>query len=58
METGNMDDINRMSMKDYYGLMRYLKYRDKKIKGEKLPLKDSQREMIRRAQEREKHGRK
>jgi len=35
-----------MSIKDYFGLMHYLKIRDKKMNNKMVPLKDSQKEMI------------
>lgn len=46
LEVGNLRDINRMSMKDFNNLMRYLKIRNAKKDNEPVPLKKSQQSMI------------
>jgi hypothetical protein len=44
-----MEDINNMSMKDFNGLMKYVTIRERKRSGKPVPLRDSQKEMIKRA---------
>jgi len=49
-----MEDINNMTMKDYYGLCEYLELREKMRDNKPIPLKESQREMIKRTKLKEK----
>jgi len=53
MQVGNMGDINSMKLKDFYGLMKHLKRRNNIQKGEPVPLRSSQKEMIRITKEKE-----
>ena len=51
MEVGNMQDINNMTMKDFNNLMCYLKFKEDKDSGKAVPLKQSQKDMIKKAKE-------
>ena len=51
LECGNMEDINNMSLTDFYGILRFSKKRQDKREGKPIPLKESQKEMIRRTRE-------
>jgi len=46
-----MEDINKMAIKDFNGVMRYLELKNKKQTGQMIPLPDSSKEMIKRAKE-------
>jgi len=46
-----MEDINNMSLTDFYGILRFSKKRQDKREGKPIPLKESQKEMIRRTRE-------
>jgi len=54
LECGNMEDINNMDINDFFGILAFAKKRQDKIEGKQIPLKDSQREMIKRTKERSK----
>jgi len=56
IQLGNLQDINIMSMKDFNNLHKYLKMKKMMNDGQPIPLKQSQKDMIKRAQERMKHG--
>jgi len=47
-----MKDINDMSLKDFNNLNRYLARRERIRDNKTVPLRDSQKEMIKRAKER------
>ena len=44
-----MYDINNMTLKDFNGLLRYLDLENKIRKNQPIPLKQSQKDMIKRA---------
>lgn len=44
-----MEDINNMSLKDFYGLNWYMNKIENMRSGKPIPLKESQKEMIKRA---------
>ena len=46
-----MEDINKMTLKDFNNLNEYLKIKDKIGKNQPIPLKKSQKEMIKRTKE-------
>jgi len=47
-----MKDINKMSMKDFDGMMVYLKNKKNIDERKPIPLKQSQKDMIKRTKER------
>lgn len=49
MQTGGMEDINNMGMDDFHHLMEYLDRKSKIEEGKPVRLRESNREMIRRA---------
>lgn len=49
LKTGNMHDINNMSLKDFIGVLDYVEYQNKISNNKSIPLGDSNKEMIRRA---------
>jgi len=49
LEVGNMEDINNMDIVDFTRLNRFIEKRNRVMSGKSIPLKDSNREMIRRA---------
>ena len=53
MQVGNMYDINHMKFKDFLNLLDYVEYRDKKQSGKPVPIKESQKDMIKRLKERD-----
>jgi hypothetical protein len=54
MEVGNMEDINNMALKDFNNLLKYLSRRNKIREGKPVPLKESQKEMIKITKEKNK----
>lgn len=49
MEVGNMEDINKMSLLEFNNLLNYLEKKEKIRKHEPIPLRDSEKEMIKKA---------
>ena len=47
-----MADINNMSMKDFHHLLKFLKRRENMREGKPVELKQSQKDMIKKAKER------
>jgi len=47
-------DINKMSMKDFHGIMWHLDIKEREDNNQVIPLPDASREMIRRAREKDK----
>ena len=56
MEVGNIDDINNMSMKDFTNLSRYVDRKHKIETGKPIPLRESNKNMIKMAKMRNKYG--
>ena len=54
LEVGNMEDLNNMDIIDFNRLNKYIKRRNAQRNGKPIELKDSNKEMIRRAKERNK----
>ena len=54
MQVGNMQDINNMNLKEFYSLLDYLKTKNDKQSGKAVPLKQSQKDMIKKAKEKKK----
>ena len=54
MEVGNMEDINNMSIKDFYNLNKFLNRREKMRTHKPVELKQSQKDMIQATKERDK----
>ena len=50
LRSGNMGDINNMSLKDFYGILDFLKRQDDKKSGKPVKLRESQKEMIKKMQ--------
>jgi len=51
-----MEDINNMSIEEFNNLMRYLERRERIRKNQIVPLRDKNKEMIKRAKEVKKDG--
>ena len=51
-----MKDINNMSLNDFNNVFKYISRKNKERKGEIVPLKESNKNMIKRRKERNKNG--